>query len=127
MSVKLAVKRFTSGTSHIGDVVGIYPAEVDLGHMVEPKGGAYSIIIVSDADINHPDITKLTAPNLIKNPAWIMGDVTQDEYIFSSKYDRQYYLNPVTSGDIFNELLTTGRYTATLAELVPFIKERTDG
>lgn len=127
MPVKLAVKRFTSGTSYIGDVVGVYPATTDLGHMVEPKGGAYSIIIVSDAELDTPDIAKLTAPYMIKNPAWVMGDASVEEYLFSEKYDRKYYLNPVTSGDIFNELLTTGRYTATLAELQSFIRERTDG
>lgn len=125
MTVKLAVKRFSSGRSRIGDVIQAFPSDIYLGDKVEPKGGAFSIIIVEDADIEDPVITELEKQWWIKNPKWSLGDTQETQYILNPDYDRRYHLQPVTEGSsIFSELLDTGRYTTTLEELKTFIRDR---
>lgn len=122
--VKLAVKRFSSGRTFIGDVVGVYDSDDYLGKEVEEKGGAYSLIIITDADVDDPDVKNLADDWYIVNPDWSEGDEENPQFINHPAHKRRYYLEPVTSGEIFDTLLATGRYNATKSELLTYIRDR---
>jgi len=105
MACKLVVLRYNSGLDHRGDVTNAYPFDKYLGNSVEPQGGPFVIIEVSDCDKDHPVIQDLIALNL--EP---------------TTHNKLQGLQPVTEGDpIFTELLTFGRIRVTLAELQGYI------
>lgn len=104
MACKLVVRRFTAGLDYIGDVVGAYPFEKYLGNLVEPQGGAFVIIEVSNADSDNQEIKALLEYNLEVNLP-----------------NKVYGLQPVKEGDeFFTELLTTGRINVTLEKLLEY-------
>jgi hypothetical protein len=102
MACKIVVRRFTAGLDYIGDCVGAYPVEQYLGDSVEPQGGAFVIIEVSDADFDNVEIQTLLEPNM--NP---------------TTHNNIYGLEPVLEGtECFDELLSTGRINITLSKLL---------
>lgn len=107
MACKLVVRRFTAHQDYIGDVVNAYPMEKYLGNLVEPQGGAFVIIEVSDADFD----------DLI-----IQGLIEED--LTDSQFNKCKFLQPVSEGDeFFHELLTVGRINITLDRLTPYIRD----
>lgn len=104
MSCKLVVRRFTAGMDYIGDCVNSYTFDTYLGNLVEPQGGAFVIIELSDCDFDDVEVQRMLAPNL--EP---------------TIYNNIYGLQPVSEGDeFFNELLTTGRISVTLDKLLEY-------
>ena len=104
MACKIVVRRFTAGLDAIGDCVNAYPFNVYLGNLVEPVGGAFVIIEISDANYDNIELQTLLAPN--------MTPITHNSI---------YGLSPVSEGDeFFNELLTTGRISVTLDKLLEY-------
>ncbi|WDE07301.1 hypothetical protein SG34_010630 [Thalassomonas viridans] len=107
MPCKIVVMRQVKLKSQIGDVVGAYSIEQDLGDQVEPVGGAFVIINVTDAEVNHPAILQLTA------------------HIEHDNYERQYYLNPVQPGhEFYEQFVANGKITTDLVTLQSYILER---
>lgn len=101
---KLVVRRFTEGLDFRGDVVNAYPFEVYLGDMVEPQGGAFIILDVVNCSYDHPDIQQFLEPNL--DPTF---------------HNKIMHINPVEIGDdYYNELISTGRVSVTLEELLKY-------
>lgn len=104
MACKIVVRRFDRGMDKRGDCVNAYDFGVYLGHSVEPVGGEFVIIEVTDADFNHSEIQALLTPNL--NPV---------------THNNIHGLRPVNSGDeFFTELLTNGRVAVNLAKLLEY-------
>ena len=125
MPCKIAVLRKDSGRKLIGDCVRAYEIDKYLGDSVEPVGGVFVVVEVTDADKDSVDIQNLTKDWLIVNPAWSVGDTDAPRYIPHTNYDREQYLQPVQDGDeFFTELLTTGRVSVTLDKLKEYIRVR---
>tara|TARA_R110002020_G_scaffold46027_5_gene131279 strand:+ start:18653 stop:18985 length:333 start_codon:yes stop_codon:yes gene_type:complete len=108
MSCKIVVNRFGNGTTYRGDVIGIYPSTKYLGKLVEPKGGAFAIIEITDKDVDSIEMLELLEPGV--------------DY---EKYDKMYYiLEPEeTTNPFLDDLLKTGRTTGTYSDLAPWIGE----
>lgn len=104
MACKLVVRRFTAGLDFIGDCVNAYPYEMYLGDLVEPQGGAFVIIEISNCDFDDIEIKRLLLDNM--NP---------------TTHNKINGLQPVQEGDpFFTELLTTGRINVTLEQLLQY-------
>ena len=102
MACKIVARRFTAGLDYIGDCVGASPIGQYLGDSVEPQGGAFVIIEVSDADFDNVEIQTLLEPNM--NP---------------TTHNNIYGLEPVLEGtECFDVLLSTGRINITLSKLL---------
>lgn len=99
---KLVVRRYTEGSDFRGDVVNAYPFEQYLGHLVEPQGGAFVIIEVTDCYYLHKDIQAFVEPNLTSN--------IHNKFIGIK--------NPEIGSNYYNELISTGRISTTLSELL---------
>ena len=106
MSCKLAVKRRSNSREVIGDCVSVHDSNEHLGRMVEPLGGAFVIIDIIDADKNNPHLIKLTKHWKINNE-------------HHHTFDREFNLSPSVEGDeFFNELISTGRVSATIQQVI---------
>lgn len=101
---KIVVRRFTAGLDFIGDCVNSYPFDQYLGDLVEPQGGAFVIIELSNADHDNAEVQTLLEPNLTP--------ITHNNI---------YGLQPVQEGgEFFTELLTSGRINVTLEKLLEY-------
>ena len=125
MPCKIAVLRQATERSPIGDCIEAFDISAYLGDAVEHVGGMYVIIEVSDCEKDNDEVVKLTSEWLVKNPEWLSGDTSSNEYIRHSTLNRQYHLQPVTQGDeFFTELVTVGWVTVTLSKLTEYIRDR---
>ena len=96
---KIAVLRRDSMRSFAGDCIESFDLNVYLGKMVEPVGGAYVIIEITNADKDHETVKKLTKQWEVLNPEF---DPEYDpdhefmdsppEYIPHELYDREFFL-----------------------------------
>lgn len=116
MACKLAVLRKDSDRKRIGDCVAAFDIDKYLGNSVEPRGGAYVVIEVSDCDKENETIQKLI-------DEWNVSDT--EEFIAHSEFDRKYHLQPVTQGDqFFADLFNHGRINVNLEKLKEYIRVR---
>ena len=125
MACKIAALRKASGRMLIGDGVEAFDQDVYLGDSVEPVGGVFVVIEITDADKDNTAIVEYTKQWLVLNPAWVVGDDKNPQYIPHNEFDRKQYLQPVFEGDdFFTELLTTGRVSVTLTKFKEYIRIR---
>ena len=109
----------------IGDGIKAYEMDRYLGNCVEPVGGVFVLIEITDADKDDPAIAEYTKTWLVTNPAWTIGDTDAPQYISHPIHDRKQYLQPQVEGDeFFTQLITTGRVAGTLAKFNEYIRER---
>lgn len=114
MIFKLVVRNETAGREFIGDCIDrIFPYEMYLGGMVEPRGGVFVIIEVECADDEDlSDIELLFEPYLIDGEPHPI-------------YNNKRYLQPVSDGDpLFTELYNNGRARVNIETLREHIMVR---
>ena len=58
----------------VGDGVEAFDQDVYLGDSVEPVGGVFVIIEITDADKEAPAIVDYTKQWLVLNPVWVAGN-----------------------------------------------------
>jgi hypothetical protein len=127
MACKIAVLRQDTGRKNRGDCVKAYNINDYLGSAVEPKGGSYVVVEVSDCDKDHETIKKLVAPWVIINSDFNANDESSSPYAEHSTFDRKFHLRPVNEGDqFFYDLFNNGRIRVTLAKLEEYVMERSD-
>lgn len=127
MACKIAVLRQDINRKMRGDCVRAYSITDYLGAAVEPQGGPYVVIEVSDCDKEHETIKKLVANWVIINPDFDANDENSNPYKEHATLDRKFYLRPVNEGDqFFYDLFNNGRVRVTLAKLEEYVMERTD-
>lgn len=125
MPCKLAVIRRPSGLFQVGDVIEAFDLDIYLGDAVEPVGGAYVLVEVTNADKDHPHIQKLIKTWMVNNPNWIAIDPDSPEFIPCDVSPREYYLRPQFEGDpFFNELITTGCVSDTIETVIEYTEQR---
>lgn len=125
---KIAVVRELGGLFNIGDTVDAFPFDMFLGKEVEPQGGRFVVVEVTNADETHDHIQKLITTWEVDNPAYIMGDLDAMPKIPHPQYKRKFYLQPQNPGDpFFLELFNTGRVSGTIETVMQYTLERTDG
>lgn len=108
MSCKVVVRRFTQGLDSIGDVVNVYPSETYLGNLVEPVGGAFIILDITDCDYDDVRINQFL--QIHDNP---------------TTNNKIYGLDHIALGnDHYNSLISKGRVSITIADLLSYKKER---
>lgn len=123
MACKLAVLRKDSGNKKTGDCVAAYDIEKYLGKAVEPKGGMFVVIEVTDCNKEHITIQKLVSDWMLVNPDY--KNKNDDPYIYHDQFDRKYYLQPITEGDqFFADLFNNGRVSVKLAKVEEYLRER---
>ena len=125
MPCKIAVLRKDSGRMRVGNGVRAYDMDRYLGSSVEPVGGVFVVIEITDAEKENEHIQRYTKDWMVVNPAWTLGDLDAPQYIPHQTYDREQYLQSVSQGDeFFAELLTTGRVSVTLEKFKQYIRVR---
>lgn len=126
MACKIAVLRQDSGRKRRGDCVQVFDIDYYLGKAVEPKGGMYVVIEVSDCEKENETMQQLTEEWALINPVYNLNNENSEQYIYHETRDRKYYLQPVMEGDqFFADLFNNGRIRVTLEKVKEYIRERT--
>ena len=109
MSCKLVIRRFTEGKDIVGDVVNAYPTEIYLGDMVEPQGGAFVVIDVTNCEFNSEQVSELL-------------DIVEEPTTHNKIYGLDHNL---LGNNHYNELISNGRISMTVEELMTYKVSRT--
>ena len=125
MACKIAILAVNSGRFFAGDCVEAHKASQSMGNSVEPVGGPFRVLDVTNAYRYNELIVKLTSDWVIDNPNWIAIDQDSEKTIPHPTHNRQFYLEPVTvENPYYDEFRNNGRISVTIEQIAYYVRDR---